>query len=367
MLACPAMVSREDGRSDVGADIDRGRLDPATSPVDEDGRDRRGSVGIGTIGVAHDPLDPDGDVMSPARDRDPSSSRLDRAAGIREEASFFGPGRWKRFGFLHAPIGEPVAGLVICCPYQAEILRNYRREVLLARRLSAQGIAVQRFHYVGFGHSDGDPSFATFQTMREDALSAADQLVRATGVTTVGFLGTRWGGLVAASAVASRGGHLALWEPVVDPIRYFDEIFRFLILYQMKENPTITKSGEEALLDRLRREGSVDVLGHTVDLALYESARGLGLDGFVGTPTASTLLVQIGVGRSLRNEYASLVESWRGRGLDAETHVIRDQETWWISGHRWPIHEVHPPTKKLIAATTEWLRERLAPGSRGSR
>ncbi len=119
------------------------------------------------------------------------------------------------------------------------------------------------------------------------------------------------------------------------------------------------------MLDGLRREGSVDVLGHPVDLALYESAVGMGLNGSVGDAADAALLIQIGVGKSLRPEYANLVESWTRRGLDTQTHVIRDKEAWWISGHRWPIHEVHAPTAKLLGLTTGWIRERL--GSDGAR
>jgi serine aminopeptidase S33 family len=309
----------------------------ALEPINPDA-----SASMGRVGTASDP-----------------SSRLDPSAGIREEASFFGPGPRKRFGLLSTPVGEPTAGLVICCPYQAEIQRNYRREVLLARRLAQRGVAVQRFHYAGSGHSDGDPSSVTFDSMREDALSAADELVRRTGVTTVGFLGTRWGGLVAASAVASRGGHLCLWEPVVDPARYFDEIFRFLILYELKEDPGSPLAHDASLPDLLRRDGSVDVLGHSVERSLYESSRGLALAELAPDPSHPALLVQIGAGRSLRSEYVRLVDSWKERGLDTQTHVIRDQETWWISGDRWPIHESHPPTSKLIDLTTTWMLERL--------
>ena len=337
-------------------DIDESRLDPTTSGLERLGHSERSAAGMVTRAELDAPP-PTLVIGSP-------SSRLDRATGTREEAAFFGPGPWRRFGVLHAPIDEPVAGWVICGPYQAEVQRHYRREVLLARRLSEMGIAAQRFHYVGFGHSDGDPSAATLDTMREDALAAADQLVRTTGLTTVGFLGTRWGGLVAASAVAARGGRLVLWEPVVDPARYFDEIFRFLIMYRMKEDPA-TPMSETSVLDGLRRDGSVDVLGHSVDLALYESAIGIGLDGSVADSADDALLIQIAVGKSLRPEYASLVESWTQRGLDTRTHVIRDTETWWISGHRWPIHEVHAPTTKLLELTTDWITERL--GSDASR
>ena len=346
------------------ADIDEGRLDRAVSGSEQDSGG--GPVTARTVTRVHDAVMPAPDQASSpgATDVGAASSRLDPTAGTREEASFFGPGSWQRFGVLHAPIGAPVAGLVICGPYQAEVQRNYRREVLLARRLADMGIAAQRFHYAGFGHSDGDPSAATFDTMREDALAAADHLVRATGVARVGFLGTRWGGLVAASAVAARGGHLALWEPVVDPMRYFDEIFRFLIMFRMKEDPATTMS-EATVIDGLRRDGAVDVLGHPVDLALYESAMGLRLDGSVADVADAALLVQIGVGKSLRPEYASLVESWTERGLDARTQVIRDKEAWWISGHRWPIHETHPPTTKLLELTTDWIAQR--PGSDGAR
>ncbi len=310
-----------------------------------------GPVGLSPVGVvAPGGLETAGDA---------ESSRHDASAGIREEASFFGAGSLKRFGILHAPIGEPAAGLVICCPYQAEIHRNYRREVLLARRLAERGIAVQRFHYVGSGHSDGDPSSVTFDTMRDDALSAGDELARRTGVSTVGFLGTRWGGMVAASAAASRGGNLCLWEPVVDPARYFDEIFRFLLLYELKEDPASPLAQDASLPDLLRRDGSVDVLGHTVERAIFESSRGLALSELAPDPSQAVLLVQISAGRSLRSEYTGLAEAWRQRGLDMQTHVIRDQETWWISGDRWPIHEVHPPTTKLIDLTTTWMQDRL--------
>jgi hypothetical protein len=333
----------------VGADIDAGRLDPALTGIERPGARRLAGT------ATREPIDVAPDLAS-------SSSRLDTATGTREDAAFFGPGPRRRFGVVHAPAGEPVAGLVICGPYQAEVQRHYRREVLLARRLARSGIAAQRFHYAGFGHSDGDPSAATFDTMREDALAAADHLVRTTGVRS--FLGTRWGGLVAASAVAARGGHLALWEPVVDPARYFDEIFRFLVMYRMKEDPATTMS-ETTVLDTLRRDGSVDVLGHPVDRALYDSAAGIGFDGSLADAADAALLIQIAVGKSLRPEYATLAESWTRRGLDTRTHVIRDKEAWWISGHRWPIHEVHAPTTKLLDLTTQWIVERL--GSGGSR
>ena len=289
------------------------------------------------------------------------SSWVDPRTGILEEATFFGSGPSKLFGCLHMPVGEPIGGLVTCCPFQAELLRNYRREVLLARHLAAHGIAVQRFHYRGSGHSDGDTADATFETMREDALVAAEHLGRRTGASSIAFMGTRWGGLAAAAATAENGGHLALWEPILDTQRYFDEVLRFRLMYEMKEDPSTTLS-DAALLEEMHRTGSVDVLGHTLELRLYESALGRTLSDAVGDRTSSALLVQISLGRGLRKDYAAVAESWRKRGLAVETHVIPDRETWWISGDLWQIHETHAATRRLIEVTGDWAVRRLTRG-----
>lgn len=282
---------------------------------------------------------------------------------MRERAFFFGTGRQKLFGCLHVPPGEPVGGLVVCCPLQAELLRNYRREVLLARRLASEGIAVQRFHYRGAGHSDGDTGAMTLQGMQEDALAAAEELVRKTGVSAVGFMGARWGGLVAAGAAATKGAALALWEPVIDTERYFDEILRFRLMYELKQDPATSISHDD-LVAELLDVGSVDVLGHTLERTLYASAVSQTLDGVLGARASAALFVQVGVGRALRKECASLIDSWRARGLDVDAHVVSDRETWWLSGDLWPVHETHAPTKKLIEITADWVTRTLGKGGR---
>ena len=279
------------------------------------------------------------------------ASRTDDSAGIREESSFFGPQGDRCFSVLHLPLRQPTAGLVICSPYQAELLCNYRREVLQARRLAAEGIAVHRFHYRGSGHSDGETSRATVSAMLEDAEGAATILRERAGVERLAFLGTRWGGLVAAEAAARISAPLALWEPVTDTSRYAEEILRFKITHTMKDE--VSGQSQDELMAELHQKGSIDVLGHTLERTMLDSARGLSLVELRGT--ASVFIAQVGVTRSLRREYRELVDRWRADGTDVETLVVPDREIWWLSGDRWPVHERHEPTIRLIEATTRWL------------
>jgi alpha/beta superfamily hydrolase len=270
------------------------------------------------------------------------ASRTDAGAGIREECSFFGPRGDRCFSVLHLPLGQPSAGLVICSPYQAELLCNYRREVLQARRLAAEGIAVHRFHYRGSGHSDGETSHATMATMLEDAQDAAAMLRERAGVEQLAFLGTRWGGLVAAEAAARISAPLALWEPVTDTARYVEEILRFKLTHTMKDD--VNGPTQDELVSELHQRGSVDVLGHTLELTMLNSARSLSLADLRGS--SSVFLAQVGVTRTLRREYRELVDRWRAGGADVETLVVPDREIWWLSGDRWPVHERHEPTDR---------------------
>jgi len=298
-------------------------------------------------------MEPMAEFAATTREGEPSSW-VHPSTGIRETGSFFGVRADRLFGCVYEPATRPAAGMVVCCPLQAELLRNYRREVLLARALAVEGIAVQRFHYRGSGHSEGETEAMTFDAMLEDALDAGEQLAARTGVESVGFAGARFGGLVAAAAAAATGAPLVLWEPVVRPDRYFDEILRFRLVREITgAGPAQTA---DDLLAEMGRTGSVDILGHTLERALYESARARALDSIVTTAIPSILLLQMAPGRSMRRPYETLAATWRTEGIDVTTEVIVDREAWWLSGDMWPVHETHPPTIKLLETTVGWAR-----------
>ena len=135
-------------------------------------------------------------------------SRQDQPAVMRrddgghDEVEFFGDGELL-FGCRHVPEGDVRAGLVVCPSILSDSGANYQREVRLGRQLAAAGIVVQRFHPRGTGHSDGDGSDLTLDSLIDDARAAVALLRERCDVETVMLLGTRFGALV-AGAIAAR-------------------------------------------------------------------------------------------------------------------------------------------------------------------
>jgi pimeloyl-ACP methyl ester carboxylesterase len=283
------------------------------------------------------------------------STRVDEVRGIREELEFFGPARSKLFGCLHVPLDRPLGGLVICCPVHAEFLKNYRREVDLARALAGRGIAVQRFHYRGTGNSEGEAEEATFDSMCEDVAFAAERLVDKTGVTNLAFLGTRWGALTAAAAARHFDGvPLALWEPVTDPRRNLTQIYRAALIPELKEGGA--RMLEEPPLQQLERSGSLDILGYTIHWSQYENAVQHSLDGLLGENPRSILIVQIGRRDELRGEYGRLQARLENSGFSITNRIVTGDETWWFASEPSQVALV---SNGLIDVTTQWLLDCL--------
>jgi acetyl esterase/lipase len=283
--------------------------------------------------------------------------KIDADDGVREEAAFFG-GPDRLFGVTYLP-ADPAVGVVICSPIHAELLRNYRREVLLARELARSGYAVQRFQYRGSGNSDGDPADETFESLCQDAEAAAARLVETAGVERLVFIGTRLGAVAAAvTARAAGAAALAMWEPVLNADRYFREIFRGHLVSGLKK----TEDGEERKPQQeLRERGSVDVLGYSIDRPLFESVRARRLLDESADAPPHVLLVQIGGGRGLRADAASLVERWREAGASVRTHQLEGSEPWWFGGTPQISGEDPDRSGELTEVTSQWMLQSVPP------
>jgi alpha/beta superfamily hydrolase len=137
----------------------------------------------------------------------------DDTRAVHEEVEFFG-GPDLIFGCRHVPRQPSLAGVVVCSPLPYHAGATYLADARLGRRLARSGVVVQRFHYRGTGHSDGDPAALTLEAMATDARAAIGQLQTRKGVEAVGLVGAAAGATVAALVARDMpGAPVALWEP----------------------------------------------------------------------------------------------------------------------------------------------------------
>ncbi len=283
--------------------------------------------------------------------------------GFQEYAEFFETAGATLFGIAHVPT-EAIFGSVVIVPsVYAEAMKNYRREVLLARSLAGTGIAVQRFHYRGTGNSHGTSDQLTFETLVQDVLSAADWLERRAGVTEVAVVGTRAGSIIAAAAARHLGNSaIAAWDPVLDADAWFREIFRARLIGQLKQGEGRPSSRDDPRV-ALSSAGRLDVLGYSIGNDFYRSMGGRTLSAEVASPK-TMLVVQFG-GDGPRAEYAALTNDLKARGVATDFRVVNNREAWWFGGAgRDGEVQVAAESLELIDATSTWLADALGvPGS----
>jgi alpha/beta superfamily hydrolase len=284
------------------------------------------------------------------------------ANGTIERIQFRGSSGERMFSCSYLPASSPRGAVLICPSVHGEFTRNYRRDVLLARRLASDGFAVERFHYRGTGNSDGEGREVTFDTMREDALGSLEHVSASCG-KEVGFLiGTRWGALVAASVASSHPGlGLVLWDPFVDTSAFFRHAFRARLIQELKSGVERPPTGEE-LTRRLRMGESVDVVGHMLDVGLYESSLGRTLEGELGLGPRSILLLQIGPLTDVKPDLVRLTDRCKAAGLHVDVEIVRGKETWWLVDDRWEDEAGSSMTMKLLETTAAWIAAHSAGG-----
>jgi acetyl esterase/lipase len=280
---------------------------------------------------------------------------------------YFGAVGRRLFAALHLPSGEPELGVIVCPPIHAETARNYRREVLLARNLADRGAAVLRFHYRGAGNSDGHSTELDLETMLDDTRLAVAHIRDMGGVETLAFVGTRLGATAAATAAAENAGSpLALWDPVVEPDRYFRELFRARMMTEIKRG-SAKGSSTEQFIDRMDREGSVEVAGYPITRRLFRSARSYPLRDVVVAGLGPVMIIEMNGQERLRKETVALAADWRDAGVTVETRLVAHTEAWWFGASaregtldaRVAAQEIVPPTVDFVCGCPRG-KERVA-------
>jgi len=289
--------------------------------------------------------------------------RVDQARGIRETASFLGAPDDGVYSCLHEPTGDLRGAVLVCPSLHAEMSSNYRREVLLGRRLAESGVAALRFHYRGSGHSDRDSGFETLGSMQDDVLVALGALRERVPGVPLGVLGTRIGAAAAIECVAKIPAPIVLWEPVVDGSRYLRETLRKRAFREIAIGRATSTSTSE-LQSELRQRGFVDVLGYPISSPFHDSVLPMMLSECVDhAMPRPLLLLEIGKKGSVRQEYVRLIDHLNASGWEARAALAAGSEAWWFAAEGWEAEEDQPLTRALLDATSSWFVEHLGPGT----
>jgi pimeloyl-ACP methyl ester carboxylesterase len=231
-----------------------------------------------------------------------------------------------------------------------EQIALYRAEVLNARAVAARGIPVLRYHARGHGDSSGDFSAVSFEGLVEDARAAAREARRRAERQAIAWLGVRFGGLVAARAATQEPDSclLALWEPTHHPPDYFRGQLRGHLFSQVAEGRRPDATVDQ-LLERLERDGRLDVHGYYLHRTIVESSRGEDLTRSLASWTGSTFIAQIANRGRLTPATSALVAALEARGVRVASACIRDEPGWHFTQN--PAWE----NSALVRATAEWL------------
>jgi pimeloyl-ACP methyl ester carboxylesterase len=256
------------------------------------------------------------------------------------------------YGVYHAPprlrTGAPV--LVQCHGLGVEQIALYRAEVLNARAAAAAGFPVFRYHARGHGDSSGDFSAVDLAGLVEDALAAASKARQLAHREHTAWLGVRFGGLVAARAACAdpTSRLLALWEPVHRAPDYFRGQLRSMLFSQVAqgERPDATV---DQLMERLERDGCVDVHGYYLHRRIVDSSREEDLARGLASWIRPTLLVQIENRARVSPRTAALVADLESRGARVTTSIVREEPGWHFTQN--PAWECAP----LVHETCRWL------------
>lgn len=245
--------------------------------------------------------------------------------GIEERAFFMDIAGSRCFALLARPAEPKDLGFVVCHSYGLELLTLRRVERGVARALAGLGYPVLSFHRRGYGDSSGSLADATLEWHLEDIRAAGSHLAAETGVERLGLIGARFGGLMAGLA-ARYGGidRLLLIDPQTRGEAYFRRSIKEMHMVQVTTGDGGAKRSTDEILEDLRRDGMIDVLGNPIHRHLFEALADVDLSADVGAFSGDALLMQVSKGSAALPEYESFRSLVEEGGGTCRIELVRE-------------------------------------------
>lgn len=272
------------------------------------------------------------------------SSYEDPERGIRERFVRLRVGGASTLGVLSEPLENPrPLAWVLCHSFGLEQIALKSIETPIARRLSAAGFPVLRFHSQGYGDSELPVDQVSLHTHIRDAIDAVAHVIDLTGISQVGLMGAKFGGAVAAlTAQRLEAAALALWHPVVSGRKYINALMRQSTLSDIASYPTgrgLARPDE--LEETLKADGTVDLQGFPVSRAAFEAFRSMDLLQQLSSFDGSSLIVQISANPKVSTDLGRLDERLRKLGGECSLEIVTHARARVFGGARFRIDGDH--------------------------
>jgi uncharacterized protein len=247
--------------------------------------------------------------------------------GIRER--FLQPvvGGGRTVAVLSSPLGEALPhAWLLCHSFGMEEWYMQSMEVAASRRLASAGFPVMRFHAQGYGDSDGPMEEVSPASHVRDAVDALRELRAIAGPSTVGLLGGRLGGSIAAIAGDRTGADaLVLWDPVVDGGAYAQSLLRLSVVSELARRGR-SRSEARDPLEALSTDGVLDVQGFPLPRRAFDQLSAFDLCRELSGYSGRVTVVQLSRSATPRRQLERLVQRFSDLGAAGSLDVLAHPE-----------------------------------------
>jgi pimeloyl-ACP methyl ester carboxylesterase len=293
------------------------------------------------------------------------------ATGVTE--TFLTPelGGGRTVAVLSTPTGvHPQIAWVICHSFGPEHDNLASFDANLARALARAGHAALRFHTQGYGDSELPLESVSVVSHVGSAVDALRLVREETEVDSLGLVGARFGGAVAAlAAERARPDALALIHPAVSGRRFLRSLIQRDLGAGLSLGDKADRSRDpEGMMDRT---GILEVEGFPVAAEAVQELERVDLETAMSSYQGRSFVLQVSRSNTPNSDMEGVVGRLRRIGSECTFDIVADRDAlrlglppWRLQGRGKKANVQADLMRKVIQRTAAWCSESV-PGDRG--
>jgi len=252
-------------------------------------------------------------------------------------------------GFFHIP--ERIKyniGIIYTHPFAEEQNCSHSIVVKAAREFTKLGIPVMRFDMRGLGDSQGELGDASIENWLTDVKRAVKVFKDELKIEKLGYWGLRCGCALNVLAANDERDALfnILWQPVFEFDTYIQQFIRQILSTEIATQSSQNKN-MNALLRELDEKGTLEIMGYTISLSLYQSFINAGNVVKLFPYENSTYLASVSLMEKPNYAISRFAKYLEANKTPAEIAHIK-AEPFWDRYWQWNSNQ-------LIESTAKWL------------